>query len=328
MSFIIGLIEKIKDQLSGLSLRALERKIYKREDSIRALPSAPQRFEIEETSFFGSKLVVFLKTIRWPFYALPLLSGMVKDIKTSFTSLDKNPSNPREYLTKDFLMEFEEYAGSLGIGAIGYAKLPQEAIFKGKAVLFDHVIVLTMEMSKEKINMAPSIGTLKMVMETYYELGNKINILADYLRKNGYAAQAGHPLGGLSLYPLIAEKAGLGWHGRHGLLISPEFGPSQRIGAIYTNIKNLPIDEKNDHEWIDDFCATCDSCIRTCPAKAIYEEPIKHESGIITHIDTDKCFSEFAGNYGCSVCIKECPFTNTPYSDIKKRFKKSRISLQ
>lgn len=322
-SFVTGLFEKIKNRLSGLSLPALEQKVYEREDSIRALPSAPQRFDIEKASFFGSKLVVFLKTIRWPFYALPLLSGMIKDIKTSFTSLDKNPSKPREYFTRDFLMEFEEYARSLGIGAIGYAKLPREAIFKGKAVLFDRVIVLTMEMPKEKIDMAPSIDTLKMVMETYYELGNKINFLVDYLRKNGYAAQAGHPLGGLSLYPLIAEKAGLGWHGSHGLLISPEFGCSQRIGVVYTNIKNLPMNEKNDHEWIEDFCAKCGKCIRMCPGKAIYEEPIIHESGIITHIDRHKCFSEFAGNYGCSVCIKECPFTKTSYSDIKKRFKKS-----
>lgn len=65
------------------------------------------------------------------------------------------------------------------------------------------------------------------------------------------------------------------------------------------SIKNLPIDGRNRHEWIEDFCLKCGRCIRKCPAEAIYKEPILHESGIITHIDGDKCFTEFAGNYGC-----------------------------
>jgi epoxyqueuosine reductase len=113
------------------------------------------------------------------------------------------------------------------------------------------VIVLTMEMAKEKIGMAPSGDTQVMVFQTYDRLGKAINKLTDYIRANGYAAQTGYPLGGLILYPAIAQLAGLSWHGRHGLLITPEFGSRQRIGVIYTSIRNLPFAHENQHAWIN-----------------------------------------------------------------------------
>jgi len=178
---------------------------------IAALSSAPDRFDIESNLFFSNKSVKFPTKLQWIFNLLSDLNGIRKDTSTSFTSLSDNPLNPKDSFTPQFHRDFESYAKFLGINGLGYAKLPEEAIFKGKAVLFDQVIVLTMEMDKDKIAMAPSRPTFKMIMRTYYELGNKINVLVGYLRKNGYAAQGGHPLNGLSLYPLIAERAGLAW---------------------------------------------------------------------------------------------------------------------
>ena len=101
----------------------------------------------------------------------------------------------------------------------------------------------------------------------------------------------------------------MGWVGKHGLLITPEFGSRVRLAAVYTNIENLPYTESDTHGWIDDYCKVCGVCSRQCPPKAILDEPVIHETGRITHVSQRGCFEYFAQYYGCSVCIKVCPFS-------------------
>lgn len=251
---------------------------------------------------------------------LLLKSSIHQGIK-SIKSLKKNPSDPKRIIYPRALHDFESKAKSLGIGVIGYVQLPRKLIFKERAVLYDKAIVLLMEMDKDKIDKAPSVDTFKMVFETYDSLGKNVNILTRYLRQKGYGAQGGHPLGGLVLYPPLAAAAGLGWMGRHGLLITPRFGPRQRIAAIFTSIENLPVNENNPHSWIQGFCDKCGRCIRTCPPKAIRKLPVMHKSGRKTHIIREKCLPVFVGQDGCTVCVKECLFTRKSYDDIHKSFR-------
>ncbi len=108
-------------------------------------------------------------------------------------------------------------------------------------------------MDKEAIMNAPSVSTFKMVMSTYDTLGIITNQITKHLRNKGFQAQASHPLGGLAVYLPLAVEAGLGWFGRHGLLITPQFGARQRLSAIFVNIENLPLNTENNHTWIEDF---------------------------------------------------------------------------
>lgn len=195
-------------------------------------------------------------------------------------------------------------------------------IFKEKAVLHDNAIVLVLEMDKDKIAKSPSRETVGMVMNTYNNLGIAANKIAKFLRNHGYSAHASHPLGGIVLYPPLASSAGLGWHGRHGLLITPEFGPRVRLAAVFTNITNLPYAEENPHSWIPKQCETCGKCIKSCPPKSLYEQPIIKENGLKTHNDSTKCFPYFTGNYGCSICIKVCPFSTTGYKKLHEKIMK------
>jgi ferredoxin len=248
-----------------------------------------------------------------------LKSSIAQGVK-SIQSLDTNPSAPKSAIRPDELEAFESHAKQLGIGQIGYAKLPRQLVFKDRAVLYDNVIVLLKEMDKTKIAQAPSVDTFKMVFETYDSLGKAANALTRYLRKQGYGAQGGHPLGGLVLYPPLAAAACLGWMGRHGLLITPQFGSRQRIGAIFTSAENLPFSRRNPYSWVGDFCEKCGRCIRTCPPKAIRKRPLIHESGRRTNIIRDKCLPVFVAEQGCTICIKECPFSKRRYDDIHKAF--------
>ena len=317
----MNLIEKI-------ILKMIQRKVDRWFDLERSLAGSSGGFASDEWSPektwpdpakipLGGEVPFNLKNI---FIIGPHLRSCIRQGALSIMSLNENPADPQSVIEPAVLEDFERYARSLGVGAIGYARLPRRLVFKERAVLFDNVIVLLKEMDQEKIARAPSLDTFKMVFETYDSLGKVVNLLTNHLRSVGYGAQGGHPLGGLVLYPPLAALAGLGWMGRHGLLITPQFGPRQRIGAIFTSIANLPVAQDNPHDWVGDFCGRCGRCIRTCPSKAVHEHPVVHESGRKTHISREKCLPVFVARQGCTICIKECPFSSKGYDAIHQSF--------
>lgn len=279
--------------------------------------NSPTRFEIplEMLKLIGARDDI---EIRHMFPVRRLLSVM-KNIHLSVDSISNNPLKPHTNASTEFFEQIKDFAHTLGVGPLAFVKLPQDLIFQNLGVLYDNAILLAMEMSKEKIDQAPSQATLNMVFGTYDELGIAANRVADFLRAQGYAAQADHPLGGLVLFPPLAQKAGIGWVGKHGLLITPEFGARVRLAAVYTSIQNLPFVESNVHEWIEEYCRICGICNKQCPPQAILEESVSHDTGIVTNIKQQECFEYFAQFYGCSICIKVCPFSKA--GDIYERLK-------
>jgi epoxyqueuosine reductase QueG len=175
-----------------------------------------------------------------------------------------------------------------------------------------------MDMNKSKMKYAPSIATSREVWRAYAGLGEIVNKLSDYLRKRGFQSQAGPALGGETNYPYLAQKAGLGYLGKHGLLISRGCGPSQRIAVIYTSIENLPVTDSEEYRWIPEFCEGCHRCVKACPSRAIYKTTLTKENGNHKHIDYKKCALPFSQYAGCSVCIKECTFFKSDFDNIKK----------
>ena len=253
----------------------------------------------------------------------PTMIRLILETKRSTNSLKKNPKNPKTKTSDSFIDELGYYAKELGV-VIGFTKLRRELIFKNEAVLFDNAIVLCLEMDKEKISMAPSGPTEVMIMKSYNDLGIIAGKFATFLRKNGYGAQALHPLGGAVNYPPLVGDSGLGWYGKHGLAIIPEYGPRHRVTAVLTSIENLPVAEENQHKWIEEYCKTCGRCIEKCPVKAIFKEAIVNNDGTKTQIDDELCFEEFSSNYGCTVCVKECMFNRVGYDRLKENFLKKK----
>ena len=282
-------------------------------DTYKSQPNAPVRFEIMKEGIKRGKtnMEPELTTIM-----PPTILGMRK----SMLSLRKNPAQPKKNVPKGFLDELEDYARSLGVSSVGYTKVPQKWIFKGKAILHLNAIMLTMEMDKVRIDTAPSIAGKQAVMEIYRDLGYAANKIAAYLRKRGFSADAAHPLMGPALYPPLTQLAGLGWLGSSGLIITPEHGPRVRLAGVFTGIENLPFSTHNDHAWVEEFCAQCGMCIRECPPEAIYQQPIQHVSGQVTCVDNTRCFPYFSDYFGCSVCIKVCSFNNSPYEKLMSSF--------
>jgi len=97
----------------------------------------------------------------------------------------------------------------------------------------------------------------------------------------------------------IARKAGLGWIGRSGLLVNPQYGARVRYVSVLTNLE-LP-----DAEEIPFGCDDCSCCISACPAQAISKDGV----------NIRRCYeklNEFSkirgiGQHICGVCVKVCP---------------------
>jgi epoxyqueuosine reductase len=200
----------------------------------------------------------------------------------------------------EFIENLEQMARGAGAVDIRYVEVPQTAIFQGKKLPAKYAIIFTVEMDKEPIDTSPSWESQHEVMRGYKNMAVISMKLAQHLRRNGFAAYPGTALGGITDYVYLAELAGLGAIGYHGLLISPGEGARLRINTIYTNIENLPLSqpEDNEHLWVRDFCAMCRKCVRSCPVDAIYQEPQPRGDGGYQTIDHDSCRTYFSKNFG------------------------------
>ncbi|MBZ2166425.1 arsenite methyltransferase [Methanobacterium spitsbergense] len=239
-------------------------------------------------------------------------------------SVVNNPDKPKVVADADFIKELENYAHSIGIKDIGYAQITPEILIKDKFIQYPNAIVLTMEMGKEIIEATPGPEAQKLNDSAYEKLGNLSYEISDYLREHGYATEVAHPYGGIVKFSQLGQKAGLGWIGQSGLLITPELGPRQKISAIFVSIANLPLKDGNEHSWITDYCEKCGKCIKACPEKALIEKEVccgEKETEFIQKL----CIG---CSEGCTYCIEGCPFDQKEYTHIKERFDKMNAKLK
>lgn len=233
---------------------------------------------------------------------------------------------------QDIWEEVKSYVWEKYKVIVGFTALPQEFIFSDKAVPFAYAFVFAQEMNKEAIEKAPKIDTGIEVINVYNSLGIIVNDVADWLReKYGILCMANHPLGGLVDTVPLAAKAGLGYIGRNGLLITKEFGPRCRLAPIFVEEAIVEFTDSTEHKWIGEFCKKCGNCKRLCPKSAIYDAPklaIAFNKNNVQDryecYDREKCFASFAETMGCAVCMSVCPFSKNPgsYDKMKRTISK------
>jgi epoxyqueuosine reductase QueG len=176
------------------------------------------------------------------------------------------------------------------------------------------VIVIGQAMDERLIETAPSALSGAATGMGYSQDAVVLLTIAQFIRNLGYTAIPS--MNDTALAIPYAIKAGLGEYGKHGLVITPEFGTSVRFGKIFTD---MPLAHDRPISFgVAQMCAICNACSKACPSRAIPDAKpsteLHNKSNIRGirkwSIDGEKCFSYWSKiNSDCSVCVRVCPYT-------------------
>ncbi|MCR9906758.1 tRNA epoxyqueuosine(34) reductase QueG [Vibrio campbellii] len=117
----------------------------------------------------------------------------------------------------------------------------------------------------------------------------------------------------------LAQKAGLGWTGKHSLILDKGCGSWFFLGELLIDLP-LPVDEPSV-----DQCDKCKACITSCPTQAIVDEKVVDARRCISYLTIEfdgvipEEFRKPMGNriYGCDDCQLVCPWNR--YADITEQ---------
>ena len=197
-------------------------------------------------------------------------------------------------------------------GAVGIAPMDPLYVFEGYTIDEPWVIVLALAPDYERLKQVPSDETngvgVTEIGEQYARGTRSSFALANWIRSQGYNASAypGPSANALLLIP-PAIASGLGELGKHGSLISRQFGAGLRLAGVTTDMPLVAT--APDRFGADEFCATCQVCTRACPPGAIADQKQMVRGVERWYVDFDKCIPYFAESASCGICIAECPWT-------------------
>jgi epoxyqueuosine reductase len=187
------------------------------------------------------------------------------------------------------------------------------------------IVVLQNYFPKEELKFPQNTRIAKYAYghDYHFVVKEKLNKLLDLIKQQvsveGRAFVDSAPV----MERALARKAGLGWIGKHSLLINKELGSFVFIGVLLVNIE-LAYDLSFDQN----LCGTCTKCIDVCPTSAIVEPRI---------VDARKCLAyqtiENKGEipasisktnpgwiFGCDCCQDVCPWNRKAIANTEKLF--------
>jgi len=121
-----------------------------------------------------------------------------------------------------------------------------------------------------------------------------------------------------------AQKSGLGWLGKHSLLIIKDKGSYYFLAEIILDVELL-----YDEPFKTDHCGTCTRCIDACPTQAILPNNTIDGSKCISYFTIelkDEIPNQFKGQFedwmfGCDICQDVCPWNRFSEPNRESRFK-------
>lgn len=126
-----------------------------------------------------------------------------------------------------------------------------------------------------------------------------------------------------------AQRAGLGWIGKHSNLVSGEYGSWLLLGEVLTTADLTP-DEPGS-----DLCGTCTLCIRACPTGAITEPYVVDSRRCLSYLTIEhkgaipEEFHKAQENriFGCDECLDVCPYNHQATETAEPAFRATPMTL-
>ena len=161
---------------------------------------------------------------------------------------------------------------------------------------------------------APVISSYALGKDYHYVLKERLSKLLSYIQTElapceGRCFVDSAPL----LEKALAKEAGLGWIGKHTLLIHPKMGSFLFIGELV-----LDLELAYDDPFGNNLCGSCTRCMDSCPTGAIITPVLLDASKCISYltIETKEDIPETLTNklsnrvVGCDICQQVCPWNN------------------
>jgi epoxyqueuosine reductase len=122
-----------------------------------------------------------------------------------------------------------------------------------------------------------------------------------------------------------AEKSGIGWIGKHGLLINKTSGSFFFLAELIIDLECTPDGP------IKDYCGTCTKCVDACPTDAILPNKTLNAAKCISYLTIElksEIPSEFEDSmnnwmFGCDICQDVCPWNRFSTPTKEPRFQAS-----
>lgn len=172
---------------------------------------------------------------------------------------------------------------------------------------------------------APKVSKYAYGIDYHYLIREKLNeIISRAQEKYG----AFHARGFTDSAPVLegawAKRAGIGWSGKHTIMINKNRGSFFFLASI---IMDLNVEE--DVPFKTDHCGTCTRCIDACPTDAIIAPRLLDASKCISYLTIElkeAIPDEFQGKmegwvFGCDICQDVCPWNRFSIAHQEQAFK-------
>jgi epoxyqueuosine reductase len=224
-----------------------------------------------------------------------------------------------ENIEKGYIPKSDYYASknisagsnNLPLNRIGKRCNPKSILKRAKSIISvaqDYLIEETENITDKK-QLCGKIAKYD-VGNFYYDLKLKLNKIVDFInQRSDFKYKSKNKSCYVSLVEKpIAARAGVGWYGKHGIIITERFGSWVVLGEIITELE-LEADAP-----LLQSCGDCKICIDLCPTQAIVSPYIVDRTRCLQYISERPMkvpvdFREVWGDrlYGCTTCQEFCP---------------------
>ena len=230
-------------------------------------------------------------------------------------------------MNKDLLSEkIRKIADSIGIDALGFAEAsefsdyalrnakrrdPKLSLPNAKTIIVAGIYIGGVTLPAWT---NPWYGrTSRLYLSEFFlDVVKPLEPMVDLLINEGYQAivcEGAKKEGSILPLKLAAIRAGLGWQGKHSLLISKKYGTFLALGGIITNadLERTTTDESNR-------CHNCEACQKACPLSALDQSYVLNIEKCLSNLLQDDNLPEKVQNVmenrigDCEICQQVCPW--------------------